>query len=425
MAMKQLSLKSPTLADATIANNPDLDKKAEARQKIGISRAASSPLSSVDLSNAYGRYDEKQGAALELESAATQGRDIAADNINSQQQNYNAAAVAHNQNVDYLKNQDTLVAKAEAARKQLADAKAKFDLQQTSKGNMPDLDFSGLQGGQVGSISGINLSGLGLSQAQQENAKKIIAVGAQRGESNKNIQIAIMTAMTESSLINVKGGDRDSAGLFQQRPSQGWGTYAQVTNTTYSITKFFKALANTKQGATPWKTAQNVQRSAFADGSNYAKWYSLSSKIMARAVNPVGAASSAKVSGNLKSFMNTHMGKYTDYDGAYGTQCVDLFRYYLKSLGQPQISSVGSAKNIWTNKQMGANNTRIGRGSVGKSGDIAVFGGAIGGGHGHVGIVLQDMGDKVKIFNSHSGNKRTDITIISKSSLLGYWRPKR
>ena len=68
------------------------------------------------------------------------------------------------------------------------------------------------------------------TQEQIDNARTIIAVGKGAELSTQAQKIAVMTALQESSLINVDGGDRDSAGLFQQRPSMGWGTLAQVTD---------------------------------------------------------------------------------------------------------------------------------------------------------------------------------------------------
>ena len=59
---------------------------------------------------------------------------------------------------------------------------------------------------------------------QTRNAALIIRVGQQMGMSRKDIAIGLIVAMQESSLRNLHSGDRDSQGLFQQRPSQGWGT---------------------------------------------------------------------------------------------------------------------------------------------------------------------------------------------------------
>jgi TP901 family phage tail tape measure protein len=113
------------------------------------------------------------------------------------------------------------------------------------------------------------------SEGQVANARLIANVGKNMGMSVRDIEIGIMTAITESSLINNPGGDRDSVGLFQQRPSQGWGTYAQVSNPTYAATKFFSVLKGITDRDTmaPWLAAQAVQRSAYSDGSNYQQYW--------------------------------------------------------------------------------------------------------------------------------------------------------
>ena len=84
-----------------------------------------------------------------------------------------------------------------------------------------------------------------------------------------------MTAMTESGLLNLDHGDQDSLGLFQQRPSQGWGTPAQIMDPTYATDAFVARLLSVPnwQQIAPWLAAQDVQHSADADGSNYeANW---------------------------------------------------------------------------------------------------------------------------------------------------------
>jgi len=84
--------------------------------------------------------------------------------------------------------------------------------------------------------------GKGLLEERKKNAQLIIEVGNRRNESAYSIQTALETAMQESGLLNLPKGDRDSLGLFQQRPSQGWGTAAQIMNVTDSTTSFFDAL---------------------------------------------------------------------------------------------------------------------------------------------------------------------------------------
>lgn len=115
---------------------------------------------------------------------------------------------------------------------------------------------------------------------QLRNARFIIAVGKSMGMSYRDIQIGLMTAMQESSLRNITGGDRDSAGLFQQRPSQGWGTYEQVTDRLYSTRKFFSVLrgVDNRKRMSLAGAAQAVQRSA--DGSLYRQWAKPAARIL-------------------------------------------------------------------------------------------------------------------------------------------------
>ena len=103
-------------------------------------------------------------------------------------------------------------------------------------------------------------------------AQAIVSKGQQMGVPERGLVIAIATALQESTLLNLPGGDRDSVGLFQQRPSKGWGTVQQITDPQYSSMKFFTALLAVKDWATLplTKAAQTVQRSGFPDA--YAKW---------------------------------------------------------------------------------------------------------------------------------------------------------
>jgi murein DD-endopeptidase MepM/ murein hydrolase activator NlpD len=78
--------------------------------------------------------------------------------------------------------------------------------------------------------------------AQRQNAATIIGVGTSRGLSTRDIKIALMVAIQESNLRNMRYGDRDSLGLFQQRPSQGWGTASQILDPVYASNKFYDAL---------------------------------------------------------------------------------------------------------------------------------------------------------------------------------------
>jgi cell wall-associated NlpC family hydrolase len=104
-----------------------------------------------------------------------------------------------------------------------------------------------------------------LNPDQQGNVALIISIGKQRNLPAMAWQVAIQAGMQESRLHNDLGGDRDSAGIFQMRPSQGWGTFLQVTDPVYAVNKFYDVLANVPnwQRQRPGDDAQAVERSAF------------------------------------------------------------------------------------------------------------------------------------------------------------------
>jgi hypothetical protein len=98
-------------------------------------------------------------------------------------------------------------------------------------------------------------------------AATIVSVGAQMGVPVRGWVIGVATAIQESSLSNPAGGDQDSIGLFQQRPSQGWGTPEQLHDPLYASGKFFAKLLTVPnwQDMTLTDAAQAVQRSATPD----------------------------------------------------------------------------------------------------------------------------------------------------------------
>lgn len=111
-----------------------------------------------------------------------------------------------------------------------------------------------------------------LSIEQADNAATIAAVGMRMGMPNHAVSVALATALQESKLRNLPGGDLDSAGLFQQRPSQGWGTYEQVTDPIHASTEFYNRLRQQPDWPqlTVTQAAQLVQHSAAPDA--YAQW---------------------------------------------------------------------------------------------------------------------------------------------------------
>ncbi|GHE29199.1 hypothetical protein GCM10017673_34560 [Streptosporangium violaceochromogenes] len=106
---------------------------------------------------------------------------------------------------------------------------------------------------------------------QAQIASVIAAVAARRRLPERAVVIAYATGIQESKLLNIPFGDRDSVGVFQQRPSQGWGTPKQLTDPVYATGKFFSALVKVKnyRELPVHQAAQEVQRSA--DGSAYAQ----------------------------------------------------------------------------------------------------------------------------------------------------------
>jgi hypothetical protein len=106
-----------------------------------------------------------------------------------------------------------------------------------------------------------------MSTEQAENAALIAAVAERRGLPARAVTIAIATAYQESKLRNLEGGDRDSLGIFQQRPSQGWGSEEEILNPYYATNAFFDALVKIDgyQDMEITDAAQAVQRSAFPD----------------------------------------------------------------------------------------------------------------------------------------------------------------
>lgn len=106
-----------------------------------------------------------------------------------------------------------------------------------------------------------------LTPEQAENASLIVAISVRRELPARAATIALATAYQESKLYNVRGGDRDSLGLFQQRPSQGWGRPRQLLDPSYATNAFYDALVRVPGYASlpVTQAAQRVQRSGFPE----------------------------------------------------------------------------------------------------------------------------------------------------------------
>jgi hypothetical protein len=131
----------------------------------------------------------------------------------------------------------------------------------------------------TGCAAGPSSEGLQLTPSQAGIAATIAGVASKREMPPRAVAIAYATALQESKLSNLHYGDLDSVGVFQQRPSQGWGTTQQIEDPVYATTRFFEALA-----AVPrylhmpiYKAAQDVQHSA--DGSAYGQYAAMGSQL--------------------------------------------------------------------------------------------------------------------------------------------------
>ncbi|MFC5501490.1 LysM peptidoglycan-binding domain-containing protein [Lysinimonas soli] len=128
-------------------------------------------------------------------------------------------------------------------------------------------------------------TGTPLTEEMAANARIIIQVGQRLGVPDRGIVVALAAAMQESGLRNLNYGDRDSLGLFQQRPSTGWGARAQLLDPVHAAELFYGGPSNPNAGRTRglldiagWQSmtitqaAQKVQISAYPEA--YAKWES-------------------------------------------------------------------------------------------------------------------------------------------------------
>lgn len=117
---------------------------------------------------------------------------------------------------------------------------------------------------------------VGLDQEQVANAATVTAVAARLEMPDRAAVVALATALQESKLRNLpdlgRRNDHDSIGLFQQRPSQGWGSAEELANPRFASERFYQALRKVDgwEGMRVTEAAQRVQRSAFPEA--YDKW---------------------------------------------------------------------------------------------------------------------------------------------------------
>lgn len=127
--------------------------------------------------------------------------------------------------------------------------------------------------------AGTGQAAISLDTEQAAIAATIAGVAARHRLPRQAVTIAYAAALQESKLHNLGYGDRDSVGIFQQRPSEGWGPAIDLRDPVYASTKFFAALVRV-HGYTKmpvYQAAQDVQHSA--DGSAYAQWAGVAAQL--------------------------------------------------------------------------------------------------------------------------------------------------
>lgn len=147
----------------------------------------------------------------------------------------------------------------------------------------------------------VSVSGLDDPEEQIRNAKTIQVTGVAMKVPARGQIVALATALQESGLRNLDYGDRDSLGLFQQRPSQGWGTAAQVRDPVHASTMFYEGLLNVSgwQSMTIAQAAQAVQKSGFPGA--YATWEPLATalqKALAKSLGQKGGSGQGRDTGS-------------------------------------------------------------------------------------------------------------------------------
>ena len=205
---------------------------------------------------------------------------------------------------------------------------------------------------------------------QARNAAIIAGVSVKLGLVPRAASIALATAYQESGIRNLDYGHADSLGLFQQRPSKGWGTKEQVTDPWYSSNAFYKAMLKVKG----WKTknigdvAQAVQRSAFPDAYDKhidnarALASALSGETPASFSCVVSSPSAADPSG-MKDFLDETLGakvvQITAIDTGLSVQTQDSRQAWavaelaIANVGMYGLSSVELGTSTWTRTTTG------------------------------------------------------------------------
>ena len=128
----------------------------------------------------------------------------------------------------------------------------------------------------------------------------------------------------------------------------------------------------------------------------------------------------------LNEFVHKWIGNKCDFDGAYGAQCVDLFRQYCKEVvGSPHTGAVEGAKDLWLKwNELPEERKWFKRVRSPKEGDVMIWNSTERNPYGHVAIMLSKLGDEYIVFEQDGFKQNgATISIRNKDNLLGGLRP--
>jgi cell wall-associated NlpC family hydrolase len=251
---------------------------------------------------------------------------------------------------------------------------------------------------------------LTLDGEQQANASIIVQNAMEHGLPTRAAVIAIATALQESELRNLRYGHLDSLGLFQQRPSQGWGTPEQILDPPHATSTFYDRLVKVPR----WErlpltqAAQAVQRSALPDA--YASWEPLAQRIVdALAGTCVPVIPGEQVAAVI-AYAHAQLGKPYVW-GAEGPDTFDCSGLTMRAYQAAGITIPRVAADQWRHGPSIPNGQE-------HTGDLAFFN-MKADGPGHVGLVIGG-GQMI-----HAPNRRTVVKIdtYQRRDLIGFTRP--
>lgn len=184
--------------------------------------------------------------------------------------------------------------------------------------------------------AGKTVDGITLNTAQIGNAQVIYDVAESMQLPAPAPVIGIATAMQESDLENLSYGDRDSLGLFQQRPSQGWGSPAQIMQPTYAAAAFYTHLETVPgwQSLPLTVAAQDVQQSGYPGA--YARWQPLATAL-ASTFNGTASNCATDTSASVPASGTTRLPKGFTLPAGTPPAVVATLGYAVRQLGQPYV----------------------------------------------------------------------------------------